>query len=184
MLVVTERTTNRITSYLVNRDGTLAQKTVTASPGAVPFGFAFNKRDTLIVSEAAGSSVSSYRFAERSAVPTVVTSALRNAQGAACWIAVTPDGKFAFSANAGTSTVSSFGISRRGELSLIAGAAGVTGTNAGALDMAVSPHGSQLTVFASRGLQLVSFAIASNGTLVSQGSVGGMPAGSAGLAAN
>ena len=184
VLVVTERGTQRLTSFLVRRDGTLADKTVSPSSGAVPFGFAFNKRDILIVSEAAGSAASSYRFNERSATPIVVTPSLANGQGAACWIAVTPDGRFAFSANAATSTVSSFAVARNGQLSLVAGAAGVTGANAGAIDMAVSPDGRQLSVFASRGLQIVSYTIQPGGTLAPLGGVGGMPAGSAGLAAN
>lgn len=81
VLVITERNTQRLTSFLVKRDGTLDSKTVTASSGAVPFGFAFTRRDTLVVSKAPCSAVSSYRFSDRSA---------------------TPDGWFAFSANAGT----------------------------------------------------------------------------------
>lgn len=184
VLVVTERTTNRLTSFLVKADGTLDGKTVTASAGAVPFGFAFNKRDVLIVSEAAGSTVSSYRFADQSAVPQLVTAALPNTQGAACWVAVTPNGKFAFSANASTSSISSFGVAGDGRLSLIAGAAAVTGADAGALDLAVSRSGRQLHVLANRGLQIASYSIGADGTLVPLGSVGGIPQGAAGLAAN
>lgn len=184
VLVVSERGTQQLTSFLVRRDGTLSQKTVTPSSGAVPFGFAFNKRDVLIVSEAAGSSMSSYRFNERSAAPIVATPSLANGQGAACWVAVTPDGRFAFSANAATSNVSSFSVARNGQLSLLAGNAGVTGPNAGALDMAVTPGGNQLHVLAPRGLQIVSFTITPAGALLPLGAVGGMPAGSAGLAAN
>jgi 6-phosphogluconolactonase (cycloisomerase 2 family) len=184
VLVVTERATQRITSFRVKRDGTLTDKTVSVSSGQTPFGFAFTTRDVLVVSEATRSGVSSYRFADRSAVPNLVTASLPNGQGAACWIAVTPNGKFAFSANAATSSVSSFAVARDGQLSLVAGAAAVTGPNAGALDMAVSPSGRQLNVFASRGLQIVSYRIASDGSLSLQGTVGGMPAGSAGLAAN
>lgn len=184
VLVVTERASNKLTSYKVRRDGSLSNKTVTNSSGATPFGFAFTRRDVLIVSEAPASTVSSYRFAENSPVPRLVTPSLPNGQGAACWIAVTPNGRYAFSANAATSSVSSFNVAANGQLSLIAGAAGLTGPNAGAIDMAVSPDGEQLHVFANRGLQIVSFTIAPGGTLLPLGSVGGMPTGSAGLAAN
>ena len=184
VLVVSEKNTSKLTSFLVRRDGTLAGKTVTSSSGATPFGFAFTRRDVLVVSEAPASTVSSYRFNEHSAAPRLVTASLANGQGAACWIAVTPNGRFAFSANAGTSSVSSFNVASNGQLSLIVGAAGLTGPNAGAVDMAVSPHGEQLHVFANRGLQIVSFTITPGGTLLPLGSVGGMPAGSAGLAAN
>ncbi len=184
VLVITERNTNRLTSFLVRRDGTLAGKTVTASSGAVPFGFAFTKRNVLVVSEAPASTVSSYRFQDHSATPRLVTASLPNGQGAACWIAVTPNGRLAFSANAATSSVSSFNVAANGALSLISGPAGSTGVNGGAIDMAVSPDGTQLHVFASRGLQIVSFTIAPGGLLLPLGAAGGMPAGSAGLAAN
>jgi 6-phosphogluconolactonase (cycloisomerase 2 family) len=184
VLVVSERNTNRLTSWLVKHNGAPEQKTVTASSGAVPFGFAFTRRDVLVVSEAPGSAVSSYRFDERSAVPKRVTASLANGQGAACWIAVTPNGKFAFSANAATSNVSSFAVAGNGQLSLIAGVAGVTGSNAGAVDMAVSPQGGQLHVYASRAAQIVSFKITPTGGLLPLGSAGGLPAGAAGLAAN
>jgi 6-phosphogluconolactonase (cycloisomerase 2 family) len=184
-LVVSERNTNLLTSYRVRRDGTLDSKASTATPGRVPFGFAVSKRNVLVLSEAASGSVSSFRFPEHgTSAPQVVTSALATTQGAPCWVAITPDGRIAYSANAGSSSVSSFAIGRDGSLSLLSAQAGLTGANAGAIDMAVSPDGSQLAVFASRGLQIVSFKIARDGSLSPLGSVGGMPAGSAGLAAN
>ena len=187
-LVVTEKNTQKITSFRVKRDGTLTQKTVTASAGAVPFGFAVTRRNVLVVSEAAASGVSSYRLRDDAATPVLATPSLANGQGAACWIAVTPDGRFAFSANAAGNTVSSYGVARDGTLSLVAAAAGstVTGSNLnpGALDMAVSPNGRQLNVFAQHSLQIVSFTITSAGGLVQLGGVGGIPAGAAGLAAN
>lgn len=184
VLVVTERATGRLTTFSVAEDGALEHRTVSSSSGAVPFGFAFTKRDVLIVSEAAASTVSSYRFDRDSVVPQLLTASLATTQGAACWIAVTPNGRFAFSANAATSSVSSFAVAADGRLSLVAAQAALTGANAGALDMAVSRGGRQLHVFASRGLQIVSYTIRSDGELVALGSAGGMPAGSAGLAAN
>jgi 6-phosphogluconolactonase (cycloisomerase 2 family) len=186
VLVVTERGTNRLTSYSITASGTLSRQAVTASPGAAPFGHAFTPNDTLVVSEAAASSVSSFRFVDNSRfdAPRVVTPALGNGQGAACWIATTPNGRFAFSANAATSNVSSFGVMRDGRLTLLQSAAASTGANAGALDMAVSPDGQQLHVFASRTPQIVSFTISASGGLTALGASAGMPLGSAGMAAN
>jgi 6-phosphogluconolactonase (cycloisomerase 2 family) len=185
VLVVSEKATSVLTSFKVGAKGALGNMAVTPSAGRTPFGFAFTRRDYLIVSEAAGSTVSSYRFNENApATPVVVSAAVPNTQAAACWIAVTPDGKYAYSANAGSSSVSSFGVARSGSLSLLAAQAGLTGTNAGAVDMAVTPDGQQLHVFASRALQIVSFTIAADGSLAPLGAVGGLPPGSAGLAAN
>ena len=49
--------------------------------GASSFGFAFTRRNVLVVSEAPSSSVSSYRFNEGSATPRLVTASLPNGQG-------------------------------------------------------------------------------------------------------
>lgn len=186
VLVVAERATQRLTSYSIGANGTLSRRAVTTTPGVTPFGHAYSNNDTLIVSEAATSSVSSYRFVDNSRfdAPRVVTPALGNGQGAACWIATTPNGRFAFSANAATSNISTFGVARDGRLTLLSAIAGSTGPNAGAVDMAVSPDGQQLHVFASRAPQIVSFTISATGGLSALGTSTGMPLGSAGLAAN
>ena len=184
VLVVTEKATSRITSFPVRRDGTLGSVVITPSAGATPFGFAFDRRDHLIVSEAPGSAASSYRFAEGSAAPVLISGSVPNTQLAACWVAVTPNGKFAFTANAGSSSVSSYSIARSGQLALVSAVAGSTGANAGALDLAVSQDGRRLFALASRSLQVVSFKVEFDGSLAPLGSGSGLPAGSAGLAAN
>lgn len=190
VLVVAERATNRLLSFPVRSNGRLGAATVTPSAGVTPFGFAFTRHDKLIVSEAAGgaagaSSVSSYRFGwQTPSAPRVVSAAVPTTQTAACWIAVTPNGRFAYSANAGSSSVSSFGIGRGGSLTLLDAAAGLTGPNGGAIDMAVSSDGQQLHVLAPRGQQIVSYEIGRNGSLRRLGVVDGLPAGAAGMAAN
>lgn len=190
VLVITERNTNRLTSYAVLPDGSLGTRVVTASAGITPFGFAITRRNHVVVSEAAGgatnaSTVSSYRFDERAPVaPVLVSRAVPTTQTAACWVAATPDGRYAYVANAGSSSISSYSIARNGALALLQGVAGLTGPGAGALDLAVSSDGQQLHAVASRGLQIVSFTIGSDGSLMPLGGVGGLPAGAAGLAAN
>ena len=185
VLVVTEKATSRITSFNVRRDGTLGTAIVTPSSGTTPFGFAFDRRDHLIVSEAVASAASSYRFDERGpATPNLLSASVPNTQAAACWVAVTPDGRFAYTANAGSSSLSSYRIARSGKIELADAVAGSTGTNAGALDLAVAPHGRELFAIASRSLQIVSFRIAYDGSLTTLGAATGLPAGFAGLAAN
>ena len=184
VLVVTEKNTSRITSFPVRRDRSLGPAVVTPSSGATPFGFAFDRRDNLIVSEAPGSAASSYHFDERSAAPTLISASVPNTQAAACWVAVTPDGRFAYTANAGSSSVSSYRIARSGRIELVSAVAGSTGANAGALDLAVAADGRQLFALASRSLQIVSFRVGHDGSLTALGAGVGLPAGSAGLAAN
>lgn len=53
-LVVTEKATNRILVFPVLRNGRLGEVRVEQSAGQTPFGFAFNRQGTLVVSEAFG----------------------------------------------------------------------------------------------------------------------------------
>jgi 6-phosphogluconolactonase len=185
VLVVTEKATSKITSFPVRRDGTLGAAVVTPSSGATPFGFAFDRRDHLIVSEAVVSAASSYRYDERGPVAAhLVSASVPNGQAAACWVAVTPNGKYAYTANAGTSNLSSYRVARDGGLTLASAAAGSTGANAGVIDIAIAADGRTLYALAPRSLQIVAFRIAYDGSLTTLGAAAGLPAGSAGLAAN
>jgi 6-phosphogluconolactonase (cycloisomerase 2 family) len=65
LLVVTEKATNLIDVYVVGTDGVAGPPISNPSAGQTPFGFAFDQRNNLIVSEAFGgapnaSAVSSY----------------------------------------------------------------------------------------------------------------------------
>ncbi len=65
LLVVTEKMTNKIDTYTVGHDGAATGPMVQDSAGTTPFGFAFDGRGRLVVSEAFGavpnaSAVSSY----------------------------------------------------------------------------------------------------------------------------
>ena len=61
-LVVSERLSNRLETLPLDDAGRPGAPVVTASSGAVPFGFAFGHRGDVIVSEAGASTVSSYRL--------------------------------------------------------------------------------------------------------------------------
>jgi 6-phosphogluconolactonase (cycloisomerase 2 family) len=133
-LVVTERLSNRIETFPL-RFGRIGTPVVTASSGAVPFGFAFSSRGDLVVSEAGASTVSSYRIAGTGAA-RVISAALPVGQGAACWVAVTPDGRFAYTGNA-TGSISGFAIGRDGALTAL-NADGLTATAPRPNDLAVA----------------------------------------------
>jgi 6-phosphogluconolactonase len=78
---------------------------------------------------------------------------------------VTPNGRFAYASNAGSSSVSSYAIGHDGSIALLAAQAALMGANAGTLHAAVSTDGQQVHVLASRALQVVSYAIDSDGSL-------------------
>lgn len=184
VLVVTEKATSRITSFPVRRNGTLGTVSIAASSGQTPFGFAFDRRDHLLVSEAVMSAASSYRLDDRTAAATLISGSVPNTQAAACWLAVTPDGRWAYTANAGTSNLSRYRVGRDGRLELAAAVAASNGANAGATDLAVTPGGRRLYALAPRSLQILAYRIGHDGSLSPLGAGTGLPVGTVGLAAN
>lgn len=113
-LVVSERVANRLETLRLDRHGRPGAPVVTPSSGAVPFGFAISARGVVVVSEAGASTVSSYR-ADHTGGLRAITPALPVGQGAACWVAVSPSGQFAYTGNAAGS-ISGFAIGHDGSL--------------------------------------------------------------------
>ena len=116
-LVVSERVSNRIETLPLDRLGRPGAPVVTQSSGAVPFGFGITRQGTIVVSEAGASTVSSYRSGRDGAL-RAVTASLPVGQGAACWVAVSPSGRFAYTGNA-AGGIGGFAIARDGSLTAI-----------------------------------------------------------------
>lgn len=189
-LVVTEKVTNRLLSWAVGSGGPAATASVADSPGQTPFGFAVTRRGLLVVSEAWGgaagaSTVSSWQLdAGAGYAPRVVSAAVANGQGAACWAADTPDGRFVYVANTGSSTLSLYAVGRGGTLSLVAGAAASTGAGSAPADTVVSADGRRVTVRNGRTFTLASYAIGEDGLPGPLQLTPGLPATAVGLAAS
>jgi 6-phosphogluconolactonase len=190
-LVVTERATNSVDVFRVQNDGRLAPIVVnpSAAPGA--FSAVFAPNGTLIVSETGGgdplgSTVSSYTIgADGKLLP--VSIGVPTLGDANCWNAVTPDGRFVYTSNAGTASIAGFRIGAHGELAAIGGT--VVGTNpAGSanLDVTVSSDGRFLYSLNAATGAVGAFAIQRDGSLVNLGTRGGLPtaAGLNGIASN
>jgi 6-phosphogluconolactonase len=116
-LVVSERLSNRLETLALDRSGRPAAPVITASSGTTPFGFAISDHGHVIVSEAGTNSVSSYRI-DSAGLLGVITPALGLGQGGVCWVAVSPDGRFAYTGNAG-GTISGVAVDRDGSLSAL-----------------------------------------------------------------
>ena len=170
-LVVTERATNLIDVYDVDADGRAAGPIVVASAGVTPFGFGFDERGHVIVSEAAGgapdgSSVSSY-------APTpvglqVVSPAVPTTETAACWIATTPNGRFAYAGNAGTNSITGYRVGRDGALTILTPDGKTATAAAGVTDLAVSANGHFLYARLGNGT-VGGYVIGRDGSLTSLG---------------
>ena len=181
-VIVTERATNRIDTYTVAPTGSLAGPFVHVSAGPTPFGFAVDKRDTLLVSEAgAGGGASTYRIGSGGAL-TPVSAMVMTGQRAACWAVVTKNGRYGYVTNAGTGNISGVAIGHDGSASLLDadGVTAVTGGNP--TDVALSGNSRFLYARVSATNEIAGFRIGSDGSLAELPSLTGTPDGLAGLA--
>jgi 6-phosphogluconolactonase (cycloisomerase 2 family) len=191
ILVITEKTTNHIDTFLVDRNGYASGILVQPSSGMTPFGFALTRKGYLIVSEAFGgasgaSAVSSYRIDSDTGMLHVVSPSVPTLQTAACWVAVTANGRFAYSTNTGSGTITGFLVHHDGSLTR-KNDNGITGVTGGApIDAAVV--GDKFLYVLSNGQDqgqsvVTGFEIEADGSLELIGSVGGLPGSAVGLAA-
>jgi 6-phosphogluconolactonase (cycloisomerase 2 family) len=189
-LVVTERTTNNIDVFSVLADGTLSPIKVNASPGAGAFSVAFAANGALLVSETGGgggSAISSYSIVSDGAL-LPVSQSVPTLGAANCWNVVTPDGRFVYASNAGTSSIAGFAIGANGTLTPLAGTVvGVNPPGSANLDIAVSSDGRFLYSLNAGSGTVGMFEIRPNdGQLLNLGVLPGLPAaaGLNGIAAN
>jgi 6-phosphogluconolactonase (cycloisomerase 2 family) len=189
VLVVTEKATNQIVTFEIGRNGLPSEARVQDSSGQTPFGFAFGKRDQLFVSEAFGgaenaSATSSYDV-DRHGVLTVISASVGTHQTAACWVVVTPNGRFAYVTNTGSGSISGYAIDFDGTIALLDadGRTALTGDGSAPIDMAITDGGRFLYSLNSGTNTIGAFRVHSDGSLTRLPFTGGLPAGANGLAA-
>ncbi len=185
-LAVTEKSTSLIDIYTINGEGVASAPVTNTSSGSTPFGFAFDRKGALIVSEAAGgpsgtSAVSSYTINPDGTLTTVSPS-VPDTGLAACWLVVTGNSRFAFTDNAHGGTVSSYTVGPDGSLTLLQASAATTA--AGNLDMALTRNSQLLYIFVHGSNSIEGFTVNGDGSLTLVTSVTGIAATADGLAAN
>ncbi|GAA1986566.1 lactonase family protein [Kitasatospora viridis] len=122
-LVVTEKGSNSLDTFTVDRHGVPSAASRTASAAAVPFGFDFDSHGDAVVSDAAASAVTTYSVASGTARQLAY---LPDGGGAACWLVVSRATGTAYVANAATGTISTYRV-RDGALALTAPIAATVG---------------------------------------------------------
>ncbi len=190
-LVVTERATNKLDLFRVLSDGRLSEVVVNPSAGPGAFAVTF-ANDTAIVAETGpgspnGSAMSSYSIApDNTLVP--VSASVPTLGTANCWNVVTPDRRFVYASNSGSSSISGFQIGAGGTLLPLPGTVvGFNPSGSTNLDIAISADGAFLYSLNAASGTIGIFAIRhADGSLTSLGVVGGLPAGAGlnGIAAN
>jgi 6-phosphogluconolactonase (cycloisomerase 2 family) len=192
-LVVTEKATPSIDVFRVLSDGTLSPIVVNKGVGPGTFSALFAPNGALLVAETGvagatnGAAISSYAVRTDGHVDAI-TASEPTLGAASCWVIVTDNGRFAYTSNAGTSSISGFAIGPTGALTAVPGT--VVGLNpAGStnIDLAASSDGKYVYTLNTATGSIGEFAIdAATGALTNLGEQGGLPAGVGlnGIAAN
>lgn len=181
-LVVTEKASNRITTFSLDQHGLPISSDSMTATGITPFGFAFGKRDRFFVSEAnnglpGGATVSSYEIM-RDGTVGVIAGAVAVNQTAACWLVVTPNGRLAFTANTPAGTLSSFSIDASGHLSLLEE---IAAQEEAPRDMAIANDGKSLFTLNGGDNSISVFKVSASGKLQKMQNIDGLPLGFTGL---
>ncbi|MGH9499350.1 MAG: lactonase family protein [Terriglobales bacterium] len=187
-LVVTEKGTNKIDIFSLDDEGLPVGRRVIASAAETPYGFAFGKRDELFVSDAFGGgagagAVSSYYVPSDGAVRTLDAMA-PDGQSAPCWVAVSSDGRFAYTTNTGSGTVSGYAVGYTGQLQLL-NPNGITadlGGSSSPIDLAFSNDARFLYVLGPGTGIIDGFGVAASGALTMGTQATGLPGSTSGLA--
>ena len=152
------------------------------SAGQVPFGFAFGKRDQFFVSEALGiggngATVSAYQIHDNGTA-SLIDGAVAVNQMAACWLATTPNGRIAFTANTPAGTLSSFSIDSAGNMSLLET---IAAEETAPRDMAISDSGKMLFTLNGGDNTIAVYRVMASGKLQKMQTIHNLPTGFTGL---
>jgi hypothetical protein len=187
-LVVTEELTSLIDTFVIGDDGLASGPKTFQSVGTTPFGFGIGRDGRVFISEAAGgapngSSASSYQVSDDGDL-SVISGAVPTHQTAACWLLVSQDGRFAYTANAGSGSISGFRIGPDGSLALLTanGLTGSTGTGSHPTDMVQTGDGHFLYSLNNGNGTVSGFLVKPDGSLSPLMVLTGLPTTAAGLA--
>lgn len=182
LLLVTEKLTNNIDAFHVQTDGTLGPIVVNPSVGPGAFSVLFAPNGAALVSETGptggqdASAFSSYAV-EANGKVSAISPSVPTEGAATCWQAVTPDGKFAYTSNSGTATISGFAIAANGALTALSGTVvGNLPAGSANLDIAITADGKFLYTLDSGTGTVGIFEIHRDGSLTRLGDAGGLSA--------
>jgi 6-phosphogluconolactonase len=189
VLIVTERGTDTISSYLIDERGYAQGPATVKSSGQTPYGFGLTADGSLIVSEAFGgaegeAATSSYAVSEGGEL-TMVSGSVGDTRSEVCWVALSKDDRFAYVTNFGDGTVSSYEITADRSLKLADPVAASAGQGEkGIRDEAISRDGRYLYAIHADAQKVCGWAVGQAGQLTPVGEFGGVPGTVAGLAAS
>jgi 6-phosphogluconolactonase len=136
-LVVTDKGEHEILVFSLESDGTSTAPVTTPSSGLAPFGFIFDRRGHLLVSEAGSGAASSYRILLDDTLE-LLSASVPNGQAATCWIAGNKSGDI-FTSNTASGNVSAYKLLAGNGRLLLRDA--IAGTAFSPIDMAITADG-------------------------------------------
>jgi 6-phosphogluconolactonase (cycloisomerase 2 family) len=164
LLVTTKATTNDVDVFAVHGDGRLsASPTVNSLPGDVPFAVAFDQAGHVAVAEAGPNAIATFTLSRGGTLTQL--DAADTGQMATCW--VVRAGRYLYTSNAGSGSVSGYSTSRSGQLTAL----GNTTTAAGTVDAASAAGGRFVYVQTGKAGIVDEFAVRAGGALTPIGSV-------------
>jgi 6-phosphogluconolactonase len=192
VLVVTEKATNLIDTYVVEEDGTTTGPFVFESAGETPFGFDFTSRGSLLVSEAFGgaddqAAASSYSVAPDGSL-SVISATVQSGQTASCWLVVNPNSRYAYTTNTPSGTISGYVVNTSDDSITLLDEDGVTadvGEGTAPLDTDFSTNGRFLYVLNSGTHEISVWKVRKrDGSLMAVQVIAGLPETANGMAAH
>jgi len=140
-VIVTGKVGSIIDVFNVRSDGRLSKPEQNASFGLRPFAAAFRNDGHLLVLESGlptpnNAGVSSYDLLRPGGTLEVITGSEKNGQTDGCWIVITNDQAYAYTANFVSGTISSYSLDSDGTVTLINGSAAFSGLTSQPTDLA------------------------------------------------
>ena len=163
-------------AFAVNSDGTLGAPVSSPTLGMGPFSTRFGSgalARVAVTVETISNVTSSYKLTDSGTFSALSGPVTVPAQGAPCWLTLTPDSKFAYVGN-GAGFISLFSIDATGQLTLVNGSAAsepslVPGVASFAEDAWISPDGKFLYQDYPGDDKVVAYSIGANGSLTKLG---------------
>jgi 6-phosphogluconolactonase len=184
LLLVTEKLTNNVDAFRVQNDGTLSPIVVNPSAGPGLFGVLFAPNGIALTTQTGptgandASALSSYAVHSDGTL-SAISANVPTLANATCWNVVTPDGRFVYTSNPGSGTISGFALAANGELTAIGETILATlPTGSSNLDIAITPDGKFIYTLDSGTGKVSAWAINADGTLTVLPEIGGLVANS------
>ena len=171
-LLVAAKGNGYVAVYALGSDGRPSTSAVTTQTGPVPFGFVFDRRGRLVLTDASGSA-NTYRVAA-SGTLTPTGTAAPNGQRATCWL--TEARGYFYATNTASNTITGYAEASDGQLMLLKTNGVSTPTDGGPIDLVASPGGGQLFELNGLAGDLGVYAVAPDGQLRQTETIGGLPA--------